>query len=354
VLAVGQWHTRAKQKGERLDHAREATVVASTIVEPKEASPTSGLFRSFSELATLAPEPDWLWDGYLARGQVTMIAGRDFVGKSLLVGSLMKAIENETPFLGRPTSEGTALLVSEEDESVMRARAEKFGLLELRSDFASRNSGTLRMSWPELVAAATERAVERSHGLLVFDTFAGLAGLVGEDENHAGAVMERLSPLLAAAGEGLAVLFLHHVNGYGESRGSKAFRTAVDIKVHLHRHARRPQFRLDAEGRVPGATPEVLHGVLKQQGSGWLYEPAKSPGREREKHESTESENTDDRLWAALLDGLPSGLTYADFDDYAGLSRDIAARRLPQWDPERVTRSGSGKKGDPFRWFPRT
>lgn len=69
--------------------------------------------------------------------------------------------------------------------------------------------------------------------------------------------------------------------------------------------------------------------------------------------EPSQSENTDDLLWEALQVAGPDGLTYADFDDFAGLSRDIAAKRLPQWYPRRVTRTGSGRKGDPFRWLPR-
>jgi len=335
-----------------LHETAEATVVALHVDDPREASARSGLFRSFDELAALPPEPDWLWDGYLARGQVTMVAGHAFVGKSLLVASLLKAIEQGSPFIGRATSQATGLLISEEDESVMRARADKFGLLGLRSEFASRNSGTLRFTWDELIVAATERALESGHELLVFDTFTGLAGLAGEAESHAGAVMERLSPLVAAAGEGLAVLFLHHVNSGGESRGSKAFRSAVDIMVHLNRNKKRPQFRLQAEGRVPGATPLHLDGVLKQDASGWSYVPTKRTSSDHPEQEH--AENTDELLWGALQDAGSEGLTYADFDDFAGLSRDIAAKRLPLWYPERVARLGSGKKADPYRWSPRS
>ncbi len=308
-----------------------------------------GLFRSFGDLAILSPEPDWVWDGYLARGQLTMLAGHAFVGKSLLVAGLLKALEKGSPFLGRPTSPASALLVSEEDEGVMRGRAEKFGLLDLRCEFASRNSGSLRLPWQELLRVATERSLEKGHQLLVIDTFAGLAGLSGEDENHAGAVMERLSPLVAAAGEGLSVLFLHHMNDRGESRGSKAFRSAVDIMVRLYRSGKRKQLRLEADGRSPGGTPLRLDGVLKQETPQWEYALLKTPTSDDQAPEH--AKRADELLRDALQQARPDGLTYADFDDFAGLSRDIAAKRLPRWYPERVDRLGSGNKGNPYRWF---
>jgi len=337
-----------------MNQVSEATVVAlhSDHSSRARGAADEDLFRPFRYLDTLPAEPDWLWRGFLAPGQVTMLTGHAFVGKSLLVAGMLKAIEEGSPFLGRPTTSATALLLSEEDESVMRGRAEKLGLLQLQSEFVSRNSGALRLPWPDLIQRATERALAKGHKLLIIDTFAGLAGLASEEENHAGAVMERMHPLVDAAGQGLAVLFLHHMNDKGQARGSKAFRAAVDVMVRLYRHGKRKQVRLEADGRYPGATPARLDGVLEVGAREWVFLPLKQVTANGDS--VPRPRTTDQLLRQALEQAGPAGLSYADFNDIAGLSRDIAAKRLPDWYPGRVDRTGAGTKTDPYRWFLRT
>ena len=190
-------------------------------------------FESFSELRALPVEPDWLWEGFLVPGSLTLLASRPFAGKSTLVSGLLKAIEEGSPFLGRQTKRASAVVVSEEDRSALRMRADRFGLPELQSEYLSRSNGVLSVPWPVLIAMAAGHAVGAGHSLLVVDTFTGLAGLAHEQENDAGAIAERLRPLQEAAGRGLAVLFLHHMNAQGQPRGSTVFRAAADIAVRL-------------------------------------------------------------------------------------------------------------------------
>jgi hypothetical protein len=174
--------------------------------EPSEPKRMLG-FRTFSDLAKLPPEPEWLWDGLLARGALTMLAGHPYVGKTMLVSGLLKAMEAGCEFLGRPTQAATAVLVTEEHEVTLRPRAEQLGLMELRSQFVGRGDGVLQLDWPTLIDQAANHALKSGHSLLVIDTFTGLAGLHAEEENDAGAITERLHPLQAAAGKDLAVLF---------------------------------------------------------------------------------------------------------------------------------------------------
>jgi AAA domain len=148
-------------------------------------------FRSFSHLQSRPPEPEWLWRGYLAASSLTMLSGHAFKGKSMLVAGLLRALEDEAAFLGRATKRASAVLVSEEDEGVLRGRADAFGLLGLRSEYLSRNSGVFAVDWGELIEKATARALASGHRLLIVDTFPGLAGLRDEQENDAGAVAER-------------------------------------------------------------------------------------------------------------------------------------------------------------------
>jgi AAA domain len=308
-------------------------------------------FQSFSTLRALPVEPDWLWEGFLVAGALTMLSSRPFAGKSTLVGGLLKAIEDGSPFLGRSTKQASALLISEEPETAMRARAEVFGLLEIGSEFVSRSSaGVVSASWHVLIDQATEHAVSAGHSLLVVDTFPGLAGLGDEQENDAGAIGQRLRPLQEAAGKGLAVLFLHHMNGQGQPRGSGAFRGVTDIAVRFYRKGNNGGFRLESESRFPSALPSRLEATLVQDENGWSYRThdgaAASPSR------GGHAASVDERLWAVLVEAGPEGMTYAEIDGSAGLSDDIAKRRLPIWfETGRVERSGSGTKGSPYRWY---
>jgi hypothetical protein len=313
------------------------------------ASTDEPTFKPFRHLAELPAEPDWLWRGYLSPGALTLLAGHPFKGKSMLVGGLLRALADGSPFLEHQTKRATALLISEEDDSVLRQRAELLGLLNLEGAYIGRSSGVTRYPWPKLVEAAADRAILDGHSLLVFDTFPGLAQLADEQENDAGAISERLRPLQAAAGLGLAVLFLHHMNGYGQPRGSRAFRGIADILVCFHRETG-SQFRLEAESRYPTATPTRLRGELVQAPGAWFYRTAGSDATEPSRRRG---DDTDARLREALEMAPPEGLTYEDVDALPGLSAEKAKRRFPAWYAKgEIRRERSGVKGDPYLWSP--
>lgn len=305
-------------------------------------------FRGFTELASLPTEPDWLWRGYLARGSLTMLAGHPFRGKSMLVTGLMRALETGASFVGQPTRAATSLLVTEEDESQLRPRAERFGILHSKSEFLGRSDGVFSLDWERLIESATERALAQRHGLLIIDTFAGLAGLADEQENDSGAIVSRLRPLQAAAGKGLAVLFLHHLNSGGHPRGSKAFSSVVDISVRLLRSSGSSTLELDRMSRFPIDGNPRQRATLIQAPDCWFYHPV---GKLPSTPSPREGVTTDALIVEALQAAGEQGLSYSDFDRIAGLSSHKAKKRLPTWYPGRVERHGRGTKTDPYRWF---
>jgi hypothetical protein len=207
-----------------------------------------------------------------------MLVARAFHGKSTLIGALLKALEEGTPFLGRQTMPATALLISEEDEYTLSSRLAVFGLPELGSEYVGRSGGVLASDWATLIAQASTRALDRGHSLLVVDTFAGLAGLQAKEENDAGAVGERLRPLQEAAGEGLAVLFLHHLNKMGQTRGSEAFRGVVDTEMRLYQ-GRNNTFSIKTVSRFATQFPPKLSGRLVKDRRGWFYEVREEAAR---------------------------------------------------------------------------
>ena len=269
--------------------------------------------ESFQHLQSLPAEPDWLWRGFLAAGSVTMLSGHPFAGKSTLVCGLLQAMEAGKPFLDRPTRAGTALLVNEEDDAPLRERARLFRLFGLTSEYVPR-SESVRHEWDELVELATARALAAGHHLLVIDTFPGLAGLRDEEENDAGAIGWRMRPLQQAAARGLCVLFLHHMNGQSQPRGSKAFRGIVDISTRLIAEGRSSKFRLLTHSRFPNVASASVRAELVRAPSGWSYRPLKQ-------RQGRSDVSVDDALRAALVEAGPRGLTYDDLDEIEGLKR---------------------------------
>lgn len=276
-----------------------------------------------------------------------MLAGHPFAGKSMLASGLLRALETGKPFLGRKTKAASALLVTEEDQASLRDRARRFNLFGIRSEYLDR-SLSIGHDWSTLIAGATEWALAKEHRLLVIDTFPGLAGLGDEQENDAGAITSRLQPLQVAAGAGLAVLFLHHMNNANQPRGSKAFRGVVDTSIRFLRKTRSRSFRLETETRSTTSMSGSLRAELIQAPDGWFYRALEGAGSTE-----TPGRSTDELLWQTLLQAGPQGITYGDLDRIDGLSLDIAKRRLPTWNGTRVGRDGTGKKTDPYRWYAR-
>jgi AAA domain len=304
--------------------------------------------KSFSELRALPAEPDWLWQGFLAPGALTMLAGHPFAGKSMLVSGLLRTLESGEPFLGRKTKATSALLVTEEDQASLRERAGRFGLFAIRSEYLDRSS-SVGLDWSALIAGATERALAKEHRLLVIDTFPGLAGLGDEQENDAGAITSRLRPLQVAAGAGLAVLFLHHMNNGNQPRGSKAFRGVVDTSIRFLRRPKSRSFRLESETRSTTSISRSVRAELVQAPDGWFYRLLDRSSDATD----VSTRSVDDLLWQSILEAGAQGITYAELDGREGLTIDVAKKRLPSWRTEkRVGRSGAGTKSDPYRWYP--
>jgi len=230
----------------------------------------------------------------------------------------------------------------------LRERAGRFNLFELQSEYLDRSS-SVGHEWSALIAGAVERALAKEHRLLVIDTFPGLAGLGDEQENDAGAITSRLQPLQVAAGAGLAVLFLHHMNNASQPRGSKAFRGVVDTSIRFLRKAKSSSFRLETETRSTTSMSRSLRAELVQVPDGWFYRSLERGSSSSE----ASNRSVNDVLWEAVLKSGKRGISYAELDRHDGVTLDIAKKRLPGWRAAgRVDRRGAGTKSDPYRWYP--
>ena len=75
-------------------------------------------FNSISMTAvsshTPMPGGNWLWDGYLAPGNITLLTSQWKTGKTTLLTGLLRGLERGEAFLDRTLVAGKALVVSEE------------------------------------------------------------------------------------------------------------------------------------------------------------------------------------------------------------------------------------------------
>jgi DNA-binding transcriptional ArsR family regulator len=312
----------------------------------KETKPLR--FLSIRDVLSAAPgEPDWLWDGYLAPGTVTALAGRPKVGKSTQMFALVSAITSGATFLDRSTRKTGVLILSEEREDTLSEKARRFSLGD-GVQVLMRHQAQ-RMTWPQIVEESLGHCRELDLGLLVVDTWDKWTGLRGDSENSAGAVLEALEPIMHAAGERLAVLILAHQRKsrgeFGEAvRGSNALTGSVDIIVELERPPAaimggETMRVLRALSRY-GATPDELVCSLTEAGyvaHGGTLEVRHEAEREqvRDAVEAAQ-EATADEIGVAIE--MPKGSVMRHLEELERTGF--------------VHRGGRGVRGDPFRWMP--
>ena len=85
-------------------------------VPPQSPSSAGRLPRlRLNELqAACQPQTPWLWQGYLAPGNVTLLTSQWKSGKTTLVGVLLSRLKTGGLFAGRSLRPGKAVVVSEE------------------------------------------------------------------------------------------------------------------------------------------------------------------------------------------------------------------------------------------------
>ena len=241
----------------------------------------------------------WLWRGYVAAGNVTLLTSRWKAGKTSLASVLLSRMAAGGELAGLAVAPGRCVVASEEspDHSAERGRTVAFGpnVEWLCRPFAARPTFD---EWRSLIDALAADHRRRPLDLVVIDPLASF--LPGRSENDAATVMEALLPLQRLTGQGVAVLVLHYPrkgqSAAGESaRGSGALSGWADVLVEMgwpagaaeddrrrvltarSRHDETPRrlvvehsadgadYRAVAEevGGLPGATEDVLLGVLE-------------------------------------------------------------------------------------------
>lgn len=154
--------------------------------------------------------PDWLVDGVIERGTVTVLSGDTAAGKSIVADALTVAVLKGEPWLGVEVQRGRVLYVDEENHRrIVRDRLKAFGVTNADRDglryFLRAGACLGERQWNEWLA---EQAQSHRADLVVIDT-ASSATRGDVNDNTAVAALYR-DALRPATISGAAVLVLHH------------------------------------------------------------------------------------------------------------------------------------------------
>lgn len=184
---------------------------------------------------------EWVLRGFLAKGAVSLLVGQPKAGKSWWVYALLAAMERgDEEFVGYPLHGRRAVVLSEEAPGTILGKRRRFGGSDAGAAFLTRTAAFPPRPLRVVIDEAMRKAREIGAETIVVDTWAIWAHLPPDAEKDAGATQKALEPLLAAAGQGFAVLVVHHMKkADGEDgtsvRGSSALLGTIDILIELRR-----------------------------------------------------------------------------------------------------------------------
>ena len=292
----------------------------------------------------------WIAPPVAACGAIGELDGKvKLAGKTTFLMEMVRAVLDGRRFLGEATTKTKVIVLTEQPPASLRAALERADLLGRRDLFILFWQETIGMSWHSIARRAVQECKRRGAKLLIVDTLAQFAGLAGDSENTAGAALEALRPLQQAAAEGISVVIVRHERKSGgalgdSGRGSSAFAGAVDIVVSL----RRPEGNYPRNVRLLQTvsrfnTPDDLLIELTDSG----YRVLGTPG-----------EAAQAQAAADLLENMPESKGQA-----ATINTLVTSNRKSRAQVQKlldtllesgdVERSGTGRKGNPYRYFKR-
>lgn len=337
VTGIMKYPAGSLPKGEMVSSTPREEAVLETI----------SAFESAADPKVTSSNAQWVVEGYLALGSITLITGKPKLsGKSTFVGFVARSVLEGAAFLGHATAKSPIVWLTEE-RSTFEELLRRTGLLGRDDLRFLRYDPGRSATFAEQILAASEVCKEIGAKVLVVDTLAQFVGLQGDSENASGFWYEELPPLQTAAKQGLAVIVTHHEKKSGgevgeSGRGSSAFAGAVDIILSL----RRPEGAPSSSVRVIHAlsrftaTPEVQFMELTEQG----YEPRDEGGvvmSQVEKQIANRAPATE-----------PEAKSIADLIDGTDIKEPTARKVIDKMVHEgTLRRTGEGKKGTPFRYY---
>lgn len=186
---------------------------------------------------------NWLWQGYLLPGAMTLLTSLWKSGKTTLLSVLLSRLKAGGELAGLPVRAGRAVVVSEEARELWWERGRGLALdghvYWFCRPFQSRPT---EEQWHDLLAEVGRMHDRQPVDLLAIDPLANLAPM--RTENNAPEMLKAVAPLQALAGRGVSVLLCHHprkgpVEAGQAARGSGALSACVDIVLEMQAVCRR-------------------------------------------------------------------------------------------------------------------
>jgi protein gp37 len=306
-------------------------------------------FRTAAQIAAESPAAvEWIARPWISKGAITEVDGQvKAAGKTTWLTHMCRAILDGTEFMGEPTIKTPILYLTEQPQTSFRVALERAGLLgrkDLIVLFWNRTSGR---SWAEVAQESVAKCENAGAGLLIVDTIAQFAGLVGDSENHSGDAIKAMQPLMLAAEKELGIVLVRHERKKGGSvgssgRGSSAFSGAADIVLSIRRpegNVRTTLREIHALSRFD-ETPDVCTIELTDKGYILLGE-SKDASRENAK--------------AKILEVLPTSegeaIPIVKICERTGIGRTSVQRILGELGENRVGKVGKGIRNEPLRYY---
>ena len=281
----------------------------------------------------LEKEPVWVFDGYAARGEVTLLSGPPKAGKTTLLGDLAVHVAAGFGFLGRRVTQASVLWLDLEMHP--RRTAKLFRTLQAEDLPIHVYSGR-RPSF-DLADYITEHGI----GLLIIDSLSKYWTI--EDENDAVQTTRALEELrgLAEATD-CAIVLIYHVRKSGgedglDTRGSGAITAVVDVAI---------SFKRDRYGE----NRRILDTISRDESTPRKLVVEYADGSYRAL--GTASEVRDRTQRAQLLEAVTAEpQTHGELAEASELGlRQVKRVAKALYEEGILNRDGTGKRGSPFRF----
>ena len=297
------------------------------------------------------PEIEWIWPGFIARGNMTLLTSLWKSGKTTLLLHLLSRRASGGQLLGQEVEPGKTIVISEEPRSLWaeRCRQSNFGgtIHFIPQPFSHLPS---EEEWRELMDHVFSTAMEHGVDLVIIDSLAHF--LRGETSNTS--VMNLLLPIRELTSDGLAAVLTHHPRRRGDGegvagRGHGTIHSEVDISIEMRRAGCNPDSRarrLFCLSRL-AATPRRLVFELNADGLDYTVLPD-TPDDEFSEH------------WDVLrmvLEDAQKKLTRTEIlEDWPADFPKPASATLWRWLTKSVAdglikTAGTGRKSDPFLYW---
>lgn len=268
-------------------------------------------------------EMQWLLHGWAPAASTILIHGDGGAGKTLFLYEVMECILKGKPWNGYPVEQGHVLLVQTDEPSIVtNERIDIRGIdendpLHILPDWQVE-------SMPRLASY-----LEQYRGKLkavIIDSLSSINRNCIFSEND----MEYARPLLQlrdlANEYGVTFFVIHHSNGMGQARGTRAIHNSVSEVWSLRANAETPQERLlKVEKTRLGRPPGKYRFQFDEESFSFHYLG------EGENDDQTSEASTQEhrvRLWLFDEDNRGTPYTATEVAEYLGLAKHSARRAL--------------------------